>query len=151
MPTRVTTCSTISTMEMMRPMRSPSTVISAWCRAANIAAPARATTPTVSGDTGEMPTAVSTASTAIVCTTAMSSAGARERSTTLPMGTARSSRRRDRAGSSRKLAKAPSHSASAATNGKVAVEAPLASFCRDASVSTGFEAISAMRVRSDSV
>ncbi len=150
-PTRVTTCSTISTIEAIRPIRSPSTVNSAWCSAANITAPAKATTPTDSGETGEIPIAVSTASTATVCTTAISSAGARERSTTFHIGIARSSRRRESPGSSRKVPKAPSHSASEVTNGKVAVSAPFASFCRCASVPTGEAAISLMRWRSASL
>ena len=147
-PTSVTTCSTISTIEEIRPMRSPSSVSSIWCRAANMAAPVKATRPTDSGDTGEMPMAVSTASTAMVCTTAISSAGASERSATCHIGSARSSRLRRRAGSSRKVPKAPSHSASAVTKGKVAVSAPFASFCRSTSVPTGAAAISPIRVRS---
>src|SRR5699024_1499991 len=103
------------------------------------------------GENGGLPIAVITASTATVCTTAMSTGGTRERSTTCHIGTAPSSRRRDSAGSSRKLPKAPSHSASAATKGKVAVVAPLAWFSRSREVSTGEAAISLIRERSSSV
>ena len=150
MPTSATACSTSSRTDTIRPMRSPHRAISAWCSTANMIAPATATTPTEIGDTGDTPTAVITASTATACTTAMPTAGARERSATCHIGRARSSRRPDSAGSSRNVANAPIHSARAATKGKVAVEAPAASFCRSATEVMGSAPISAIRSRSDS-